>query len=223
MTKPMNPKRVALIGLAALGIGQIGPIATGAAWAADTFYLRAAGGMANTDRLSTLSSNPGDVLSGKADKTGVFDLGLGYVPSTRIPLIGLRTEATVSIRPDLKFVTNAAAGGRTSTTDLTGQQYTATGNLFVDFASLPVVTPYLGAGAGFAHTELANSQTNFAWNVMLGATAKLLPMTSLDLMLRHVDSGQLKGRTLTANGSSTLNYSSNSTNNEVLLGVKFGF
>ncbi len=198
-------------------------ISTIPAAAGDNLYVRVSGGVSNTDKLSTLSSNPTDVLSGKSDKTGVFDLGVGFVPSFKFSLINFRTEATFSMRPDLKFVTQSVAAGKTSTTDVAGQQYTATGNLYLDLGKLPIFMPYLGAGAGFAHTELTQSQTNFAWNVMLGASAKILPMTSADLMLRHVDTGQLKGRTLTTGGTSTLNYSSNSSANELLLGLKFGF
>jgi opacity protein-like surface antigen len=191
--------------------------------AAESFYVRASGGITNTDKLSALSSNPTDVLSGKSDKSGVFDVALGFALTKAIPFVGVRAEGGLTVRPDLNFVTNTVSGGKVGTSSLSGQQYTAMGNVYFDAVSLPLFKPYVGGGIGAAHSNIGNSDTNFAWNVMVGASVSFLPLTSFDLMLRHVDSGQLSGRALTSAGTSTLNFSSRATANEALVGVKFGF
>jgi len=95
-------------------------------------------------------------------------------------MIALRTEAAVSIRPDLKFG-DQCRGRRAHQhhRSLMGQHMYRAGQSLRGFRQPAGDNARSGAGAGFAHTELANSQTNFAWNVRLGASAKLLPMTCL--------------------------------------------
>jgi opacity protein-like surface antigen len=193
------------------------------ALSAETLYVRLSGGISSSDKLSTLSSNPLDILHGSAKKTAAIDAAFGWSPPSTIPLIGFRTEAAFTARPTQDFVTTTISSGKTSNISLKGQDYTGMGNIYMDVTTVPFVKPYLGAGAGIAHSTVDGSDTNFAWNLMAGATIKVIPLVSFDIMVRHVDAGQLKGRALTSSGTSTLSFDSHLTTNEALVGVKFGF
>lgn len=211
----MNPTR---LGLMVLGLVLAGTIA---ARAEARLYGRVSAGASNTDKLSALSANPGDVLRGSSGKSAVVEGAVGF--GSDLTLFGFRAEAAVTARPGLKFSANGLVKSVPTTASLKGQQYAAMGNVYLDLPVPFLVKPYVGGGAGVAHTTIDGSSTNFAWNVMAGVGIKLLPLTDVDLMVRHFDAGHVSGALRPASATSTLSYSSTLGANEALLGVRVGF
>jgi len=115
-------------------------------------------------------------------------------------------------------------------------------NGYLDFHNDSPVTPYIGAGLGFAvasidHTlaganlrgNVKKTDTNFAWNVGGGAAWNITDKVALDLGYRYADFGNVSHSRVIAGPAhepipnAIYDVKSDLTTHEVLLGVRIGF
>lgn len=106
-------------------------------------------------------------------------------------------------------------GGTINTNDYSGikKEWLFLANAFVDLGTWRSITPYVGAGIGFANVTISNfrdtnviaggggyadtgSQWNFAWALHAGLAYKVTPTFSVDLGYRFVSLGDGKTGTL---------------------------
>ena len=131
---------------------------------------------------------------GKDDSAFTTGGGVGYRINEN-----LRTDVRVDWSGDYDI----GNGAEMSTT-------TALGNLYFDIPTSTILTPYVGAGAGWGWASVDNgpSDDGFAYSLMAGATINLSESIDLDIGYRFLD--------VTVDGP-------NVTDHQILTGVKFKF
>ena len=182
-------------------------------------YLRLDVGYAfNSDTNGTQST--GALSSGSIDSTMVWGGGAGYRFNKN-----LRSDLTVSYRPDTDISATTSAGNIAST------QVSALSlmlNGYWDIATFEGLTPYLGASIGYARLSTSDQTTtggiaietgatsdNLAWSLSAGAAYLVSGNTSVDLNYRYLDLGEFKQ-------SNSTSYDSLSTH-EVRTGLRVSF
>ncbi len=100
-------------------------------------------------------------------------------------------------------------------------------NAYYDFNTNTPITPYVGAGigyarvdvkleeAGFKHTKKSN---NFAWQLGAGVAYEIDEHVAVDLGYRFADAGEVKDHTLPGE-----KYKMKAMNHEILLGARYSF
>lgn len=131
---------------------------------------------------------------GKDDSAFVGGGGVGYRINEN-----LRTDARLEWSGDYAV----GYGADMSTT-------TALGNLYFDIPTSTILTPYVGAGAGWgwASVEDGPDDNGFTYSLMAGASINLSESVDLDLGYRFMD--------ITVDGP-------NIQDHQILTGVKFKF
>jgi OmpA-OmpF porin, OOP family len=140
----------------------------------------------------------GGSVGGKVDVNGAgggeFDLDNGLVVGVAVGSSlgqGLRTEV------ELVYLDNdVSIPSSSSDVKVTG----LFGNVAYDFdLGTPGVTPYVGAGIGYAKTEHSNPLTrdddsNFAWQLKGGVGFEISPGVTLDANYRYLNAPDFSGR-----------------------------
>jgi len=136
---------------------------------------------------------PSAVRREEFDNSWVAGLGVGYKWSW------LRADLTVDYGSRAGFTADSG----TNRNDFTAKIDSITGlvNVYGDLGTWFGLTPYIGAGIGFANLHATNftgagggntgqdSSTNFAWAYMAGLNYQIAPNSSIDLGYRHVNMG----------------------------------
>lgn len=195
------------------------------------FYIRGDFGNGDLDlgrvAQSEITSNGGTFLSQSIGDTTFLGLGIGLQFNKQ-----LRADLTAEYRgaADVRALDNLAGdlllgdgtldGALQANTRYAGRltSYVGLLNGYVDLFNWQGFTPYIGAGAGFAHnrvtdlrtkstatftdastgevtvqnttgTSRANGQTNFAWALMAGTAYDLNPNAKLDIGYRYLNLG----------------------------------
>lgn len=174
------------------------------------FYVRVDGGFSVAGDADGSGRN-GSHRSTDIDDAGVFDVGIGWNAYDRI-----RLEAMASYRPPLDVSGTDGAGNAVST------DVNAIGgmvNVYWDFAEAhdwlgnDAVTPYIGAGAGFARLDTGSQTTavgstesgeavyNLTYALMAGVATRLSEAMHLDLGYRFANLGPFEQSGSFANGT----------------------
>jgi opacity protein-like surface antigen len=136
---------------------------------------------------------PSAVQREEFDNSWVAGLGVGYKWNW------LRADLTLDYGSRAGF----AADSGSQQNDFVAKVDSITGlvNVYGDLGTWFGLTPYIGAGAGFASLHTTNftgaggantgqdSSTNFAWAYMAGVNYQLGPNSSIDVGYRHVNMG----------------------------------
>jgi opacity protein-like surface antigen len=121
------------------------------------------------------------------------------------------------------------------------QSWVGLANAYVDLGTWHCVTPFIGAGVGFANISVLglkdvnvpnnsvfyaadHTQTNFAWAVYGGLSYDVTPSVTLDLTYRYTNLGDARSGTVTAydNSSSYRSFDINNIqSNDIMLGVRW--
>jgi opacity protein-like surface antigen len=137
------------------------------------------------------------VLNPDFGKSWVVGLGVGHKWEW------LRADLTVDYGTKAKFSGDSAV----QPGDFTAKVDSVTGlvNIYGDLGTWWGLTPYIGAGAGFAHLQAANLNMassglseadstgtwNFAWAYMAGVSYRFMSNYSIDLGYRHINMGDV--------------------------------
>jgi opacity protein-like surface antigen len=126
----------------------------------------------------------------------------------------LRTDLTADYGAEMDY--SGANGAATASARI--QTITSLANIYYDIGTWWGITPYIGAGAGFAYVRTSDYQSatipplsnaesferyNFSWAVMAGESYQVTPSLSVDAGYRFIDQGDAKTAT-TASGDLTL-------------------
>lgn len=175
------------------------------------WYLRGDIGMSN-QKLKNLdyfrfSQTPGFTWldEGGFDSAPFFGLGIGYQYNN-----WLRVDLTGEYRGKASFhaLDQFDNGGVINTNDYTGtkSEWLFLANAYVDLGTWWCVTPFIGAGAGFAKINIdhfrdsnviaggggyadSGSTTNFAWALHAGLAYKVNPNFTVELAYRYLNMG----------------------------------
>jgi opacity protein-like surface antigen len=190
------------------------------------WYLRGDIGMTNqtVDRLNNVlfPGTPNLVFHDLNFESGMlFGVGVGYQFNG-----WLRADITGEYRGETGFHgfdTWTDGGGFPRFNNYTAKksEWLVLANAYVDLGTWWCITPYVGAGVGFADISILgykdvnvpvqsvaygqdNSQTNFAWALYAGFSYKVNPSLTLDLAYRYTDIGDIRtGRIATFDNVST--------------------
>jgi len=148
-------------------------------------------------RDSDGSQLAGQLRNGSVANAALMGGGIGYRLSEKF-----RSDVTFSYRPDASVTTTTAAGN-TTTSEVNGLSIMANG--YWDITKLDQVTPYVGAGLGYARlststqlttggiaNEAGASKANVAWALMLGGTIDINPEIAVDIGYRFINLGRFK-------------------------------
>jgi len=131
-----------------------------------------------------------DFILEDADENVSFGGGIGY----RI-WRGFRMDATLDYRLNAEYFAQLDSGSA-PLNQFTGDLDSLVGliNFYYDFDMGHRITPYVGAGVGFAHhwfdgDDTDDSDTNFAWAIMAGVDIDLQDRWKLDIGYRYLDMG----------------------------------
>ena len=134
------------------------------------------------------------------DDTWLFEGGAGCEST-----IGIRTEVMFGIRDNQHFEGHIPINTNPDDpilTDITS--YTAMLNFYYDLGNWSGITPYVGAGIGFAYHDMGkvvatdpsspnpqygDEDLNFAWALMVGFAAQMTQNAVLDVGYRYIDMG----------------------------------
>ena len=141
------------------------------------------------------STSAGAMTGEDVSNFGVYGGGVGYRFSEN-----LRADLTFSYRPDTD-VEATTAGGTAITSEVDAM--TTMINAYFDMGKFSGVTPYVGAGIGYARLETSDqtgtvvtgdTSSNFAWAAMLGAAIDLGlgNATRADLGYRFINLGEFQ-------------------------------
>lgn len=110
----------------------------------------------------------------------------------------LRTELEYGYNGKVKFTEDADEDH----VDVTIKSQSLMANIYYDFFTGTNLTPYVGAGIGYARlknnlddsdgTSFAKSNNNFAWNVGVGFNYALTENLDIDVSYRFTDYGKVK-------------------------------
>lgn len=227
--------------------GCVGPI-----------YLRGFVGMANPEVDSIFTelflTNDFQVFHKDIKSTPLWGVGIGYEWKS-----WLRFDVTGEYRGSAVFLaqdrfpggngTFSRASNEADGTFLPGtNEYTADieswvglVNAYVNLGTYWCITPFVGAGVGFASIEVLglkdvnvpnnsvfyaadHTETNFAWAVYGGLAYEVNPSVTIDLAYRYTDLGDARSGTVTAFDNSS-SYASvdidDITSHDVMLGVRW--
>jgi len=152
--------------------------------------------------------------------TPLFGIGFGYDTGHyfRFDLTGeYRGDAAFFFHdkysgPTGSFAVGDGGGTNEYTADI--ESWLGLANAYIDIGTWHCVTPYVGAGVGFASLSIMgykdvnvpnggvaygqnNTETNFAWAVYAGLSYKVNPSLTIDLSYRYTDLGDIKTGTIT--------------------------
>jgi opacity protein-like surface antigen len=173
----------------------------------------------------------------------LFGLGVGWQA-----LHWLRFDLTGEYRGDALFVasdsyTDIGFGDGTNEYQADIKSWLGLANAYIDMGNWCGVTPYIGAGIGFAtlsvegirdvntHTSgvgfgADHTNTNFAYAFYAGASFDVTPEVALDLSYRWANLGDAQSGTVTAfDGTQSINgvFVRDITSNDVMLGMRYKF
>jgi opacity protein-like surface antigen len=181
---------------------------------------------------------------------GIFRLGVGYqfTPWLRADVTGeWRTPASWSSFD----ITNSGGTLIPEHVTLEKSEIVALANVYVDLGTWWCVTPFIGAGAGFAGVNLSNfqetaiaslnpqsganlinannfapdnTQWNFAWALHAGLSYKVTPTFSVELAYRYLNMGNAQSGSIIGflnNPQNTNFHIDNITSQDVTLGVRW--
>lgn len=187
-----------LVTIAASSLVFLAPCGAFAAdlFSTDDIYLR-------LDSGYSWSRSGGENLDGSAlGDTPILGVGVGYVIADRF-----RLDLTVGYRGwyAMKSMVPSEFGVISERSNI--ESVDGLLNVYYDIGKFGILTPYVGAGAGFAYnnfetatisyagsdvgTIAAHSRTNFAWQVGLGSAIDVAPNTSIDVGYRYLDMGRI--------------------------------
>jgi opacity protein-like surface antigen len=163
------------------------------------WYLRGDIGYRWNETDSVTNNDPPPrVRDNDLGNSWMFGAGVGYKWEW------FRADLTVDYGSKSHFLGDA--GLRTN--DFTAKIDSVTGlvNIYGDLGTWYGLTPYVGAGIGFAHLRAANFEVasaqapavdsatkwNFAWAFMAGVSYKVYGNYNIDLGYRHVNMGDVK-------------------------------
>lgn len=195
-----------------------------AAPAYEGFYLRADVGLGQWDGefgQQDLANNGGSFVDSSFDRNAVIIGGIGWQAGNglRFDVTGeYRAGAGIDARDNLSIQLDDPPGDLQANTAYAAdiKSYVGMLNAYWDIARLDSVTPYIGAGIGFAHSEVYDvttastatftdevtreqtkfgatgfsepaSRTKLAWSLMAGASIDLDADTKLDLGYRYLN------------------------------------
>jgi opacity protein-like surface antigen len=181
---------------------------------------------------------------------GIFRLGVGYqfTPWLRADVTGeWRTPASWSSFD----ITNSGGTLIPEHVTLEKSEIVALANVYVDLGTWWCVTPFIGAGAGFAGVNLSNfqetaiaslnpqsganlinannfapdnTQWNFAWALHAGLSYKVTPSFSVELAYRYLNMGNAQSGAIIGflnNPQNTNFHLDNITSQDVTLGLRW--
>jgi opacity protein-like surface antigen len=187
---------------------------------------------------------------------GIFRLGLGYqfTPWLRADITGeYRTPATWSSFDIGSSGGTFAAGGTLIPEHVTLEksEIVVLGNVYADLGTWWCVTPFVGAGVGFAGVKLSNfqeiaiatlsipqgqnvingnnfasdnTQWNFAWALHAGLSYKVTPGFSVELAYRYLNMGSAQSGAIVGflnNPQGTVFHIDNITSQDFTLGLRW--
>lgn len=131
-------------------------------------------------------------------------VGVGYIFSDN-----LRAELAFNYRTGYEFEGSGTNAGSATNIDAELDNYSLMANIFYDFKVSKKFKPYIGAGIGFAHTEVddvtiyfpgpnvtfeggSGDSTDFAMQLTLGAEIPITDRLSLDAGYRYFDAGEFE-------------------------------
>ena len=136
----------------------------------------------------------GDFLQQDVDDGWSIGGGIGYYL-----MRGFRIDATLDYRMDNDFSALLPAPAVLPDAAFTGEIDSLVGlvNFYYDLDMGSRITPYVGAGLGFARhsasgDDIKGSDTTFAWALMAGADIDLKSGWKLDVGYRYLDMGEAK-------------------------------
>jgi opacity protein-like surface antigen len=173
------------------------------------------------------------------DNTGLIGAGVGYKFNS-----WLRADLTVDYEWPADFHGTspcpAPCGGAGATTNEEIAEFsaiTALANVYVDLGHWGGLTPYIGAGAGFAYVMVDDiislngdgtfgtwgdaAEWNFAWALMAGLSYDFSQNLALDVGYRYLNLGSVESDTIAAGaGDGTFNYDDLSAH-EIRVGMRY--
>ncbi len=192
------------------------------------FYIGAEGGvnwLLNTTTNTTLNVNGTSVGSSTANLN--FDTGWVAGGMIGYDFVGPRVEVEGVYRQN----TGNLNFGGVGSTGLTASNVGVMANVLYDFFAGETITPYIGAGAGVAFTQLQvggsnSNSTQFAYQGIVGVGYNIDPMFRINLEGRYYGTtspnynftGNIGGNFVSATGS----YPDNNFSVMASLQVKFG-
>lgn len=210
-------------------------------------YIKGYVGQANTNVgniwTPAFQNNPYTVFNHDMKSSPLFGIGIGYKRNH-----WLRFDLTGEYRGDAAFFAMDRLPNGTTPTGLQTNEYTADisswlglANAYWDIATWCGLTPYVGAGIGFATLSVEglkdvnvpassvfyganNTTTNFAWALHAGLAYDVSPGLTIDLAYRYADLGNAASGVVTAyDGSSSYSHVAirDLTSNDVMLGVRY--
>lgn len=162
---------------------------------------------------------------------------------------GIRTELMFGFRGDRKvdgepetfwFDPGGGAPPEDDPLHTSIKSYSLMLNVYKDFGTFGRITPYVGAGIGFAYNQMdevyftgnpalvnriaGNSDLSFAWSLMAGVGYKLTNRATLDVGYRYIDLGEIEsGRVDSAGFVNPAVYVDDLASHEIKVGLRYNF
>ena len=164
----------------------------------------------------------GSLVGADRDGSWFAEAGIGCAASVmmgRFAGSGLRLDATFGFRGQSGISGRIPGKGTNDLATTNVETFTNMYNVYKDFGGLGSITPYVGAGIGFAYhvmdhvnashdgisyTIEGDSDLDFAWSLMAGINMQVTNRLSVDLGYRYIDMGEAaSGTNLVAISSGT--------------------
>jgi len=176
--------------------------------------------------------------------SAVIDIGVGYQLNNWFRFDAtLGYHSAASYRTGLAFPASFCGGFVTYCADFYSAQFNALHGLVNAYADLGTwygVTPYVGAGVGFASVKMQGlidyglgtgvaqdrTQTNFAWALMAGVAYSITPNLKLEMGYRYLNMGKFTSNPIVCNvavGCALEQHSFNLASNDFRLGFRYMF
>ncbi|MBN2428386.1 MAG: porin family protein [Deltaproteobacteria bacterium] len=171
----------------------------------------------------------------RASDDGVFGagVGLGYYLTKN-----LRAEIEYFYRDTFEYNKRPTNDGIANANQELKTQ-TLMAQVFYDIPNRTPLTPSVFAGAGIAYHETdadaqlliapfftyqgSNSETEFAWNIGLGAGYALTDRMAIDLMYRYISLGEVEWKNNRTDGGDMGGAEADITANEILVSIRYSF
>jgi len=185
-----------------------------------TFYLKGTIGMSNPDTggLWNEAYEGGNFTVGHNDvkSAPIFGVGFGVEANRwlRIDVTGEYRGSQIMVGQDTYYTAPCSTPGNCGSNEITAdiESWVGLANAYIDLGTFRGITPYVGAGAGFASVSMLglkdvnvpnggvafagdHTDVNFAWALYAGLSYDVTPQFTMDFGYRYLDMGEVSSGT----------------------------
>ena len=190
--------------------------------------------MVKADAVETWQAeNYTDKVKEKADDN-VLGASFAFGAQTKIAYGALRSELEIALRPTASKKYSDSEWGDNWKNSVTTN--TLMLNLYYDIDTGTNITPYVGAGIGFASLKgefkyndgaeaekVSKRKTNLAWSLGAGVAYNLTDHVAVDLGYRYIDMGNVTAKQSYPEYNAMVKHKFDAKAHEVMFGVRYSF